>query len=391
MDLSIFKIKQTVVAFSIIFMVFLTHKVSAQEYNALEITETVVDFNNKQKLSGVSVVILEKRDDGTWEEYARAPTDKKGYVSSQLFLQKEYLIVFTKKGYIKKKVLIDTRMDGSDEDFYEHDNVLFLTNRVVSDQDSASLLDKPVVRVYYSKQAKGFVFDSLYTATIRKEINSLPPDLTERLIKRIEINAQSNEVDPAAVAQAEKEYQDLLTKIDDEKRKLEEQLLAAELARKKAVQDSIDAANARIKFIADSTEFAQKRAKEIADSLALLASAKKPKPKPRDTTTIAYKPPVIKPIISKTTTPTISTVEVEEAPLTLNKVIMLDAKMKDEIFNDKSNLSTETNVARAYKLAIEKEKMDNMHIKYQTGSPFISLLDEIDMFEKSQKNKANKP
>lgn len=369
--------------FTSLFTGIVGSKLVAQEQNMLEVIETVVDFYTKDRLPGVLVVILERRDDGTWEEYARITTDKKANVTSQMYLQKEYMVVFSKKGYIKKKILIDTRMDGVDEDFYEHDNTLFLTNRIVTDQDSAALLDRPVVRVYFDKNRKGFVFDSLYKAQIQNEFKALPPDLTDVLIKRIEQNAQSQETDPIKIADEQRKYDSLLTTVDQKKKQYEDSLLAV---RNKAIQDSLNAI-ARAKFLADSIR--------MADSLMAIASTKTVTP-----VVDPYKPikPVrpdsaiaARPIITKTITPPNLTIEqIIDEPL-VTKEIVLNLKMQDEIFVEKGSTSVETNKIRAVKLAAAKEQMDNMHIKYQTGSPFISLLDEIDMFEKGQKNKANKP
>ncbi len=358
----------------------------AQEFpNALEITETVVDYNTKAKLEGVSVQILEKRDDGTFEEYARDVTTKKAFITSQLYLQKEYIIVFQKKGYIKKKILIDTRMDGIDEDFYEHDNILYLTNKIVLGEEDPSLLDKPVVRVYFSKMAKGFVFDSLYVAKIKTEIAAMPKDLLEGLVKVQEKNAQAEVVsDPLEEARRKKEMDDLIAKAAAIAQAKIDQARLDSLKLVQQVIDSIAAVNAQVlaQQVADSL-------KNIALENAKIALAKRIK----DSTDRANRP--VASIITRTNVPGVIAPTVAPGPgdelLIVGKVPELIMKFQDEVFTDKTQTISESNTTKAVKLAIEKEKMDNMNAKYKTGSPFISLLDEIDFYAKAQKNKTSKP
>ena len=432
------------------FLSFFTTLLKAQdEPNMLEISETVVDVESNAKLEGVYIIIYEVRDDGSLEKYADTRTNKKGFVQSQLYLQKEYHITFAKKGYLPKTIIMDARMDGANEAVYEFLNTLLMTRKIKGKQDSAAIMGKPVVRVFFSNETKNFMFDSIYNANISKEIKEIPADIMSKFIAQKEADlakedpnsvydstsvANTQELIKKQAAEVIKEASErpastptvavaVVAKIDSteywaklkaEKDAADAKLIAdanaeQERLRKEAeekaklTKDATDAkaladANAEKERLRKEAEEKAKLAKE-ADEERLrkeaLAKAeadrlrKEAEEKARlakqNTPATPTKTVVTIALVVPAPTPTVAAEP--ETPV-LTKEVIEEMKTVEDL--TKGNDVPERSKSFALENADNKKKAANLSSKYETNNPLTSLLDNIDFYDKSLQNKVSK-
>ena len=351
----------------------------------LDVFETVVDFYTQEKLENVKVLIEEKRDDETWEKYAEGKTTKKGFINSQLFLQKEYMITFSKKGYITKKILINTQMPGRAEAVYEHYNTLLMTNKVATDQDSISLLDKPAIRLYFSIEKYDFAVDSLYRAKVQNEVKSIPADFVNQLIAKMEENSKRDLTDSVAIKKQQDDYIALLNQVKQKIATAPKEDTLVNLNRQKAIQDSL--LIAKKKSYDDSLAIANKN-KSIQDSLARVkkkdqedafARAKARRDSLKMITSIHVP---MTPIAAKIES------ETNEEPV-LNKDFITALQIQTDIsLKENQVLVLEKSKRIEKEKIVEKEKIANLGTKYETNNSLTSLLDNVDKFDKALKHKA---
>lgn len=398
--------------------------VGQDEPNMLDIYETVVDFYTKEKLENVRILIEEKKDDDSWEKYAESKTTKKGFINSQLLLQKEYMLTFSKKGYITKKVLINTEMPGRAEAVYEHYNTLLMTSKVETDQDSISLLGKPAIRLYFSTGKYDFSFDSIYKVKVENEIKAIPPEFVKQLIAKIEENSQQDLQDSTALKKQQDDYLALVDQIKEKAVTVPKEDTLAKFNRQKAIKDSIEAVRmAKLNASRDSLLIAKKKAyedslalvnkeksnkdlleaarlarlKQIQDSLNIANIAKAARLKAIQDSLLAVRKKaqqdaiananIVKPIAQKIPVPIpVVQKEPELEELVLNKEF--NSMFKIQMDTKENPVLAERSERIKKEKIVEKQKVANLGTKYETGNPLTSLLDNVDKYDKALKYKA---
>lgn len=124
----------------------------------LEVTGRITD--GQQKLQGCEVVVFEGN-----EEVGRQSTDRSGRFGLGLGMGKEFAILFQRKGYLPKRVLVDTRATIPDElagiPPVEMEMSLLAADKYAgADTD---VLDFPFAIVKWNRQLLAFVQDQEYT------------------------------------------------------------------------------------------------------------------------------------------------------------------------------------------------------------------------------------
>ena len=126
--------------------------------------------------------------------------DSKGKLSFRLPLDRKFTLSFTKKGYVKKMILVDTHIPaGSRKAFnFAFDVDIF---EVVKGLD-VSVLNKPVARVTYKPIDKNFGYDAAYTNKVNAALQKMYRDYYN--LRRKEEQANSDSIPPAKKATKKK-------------------------------------------------------------------------------------------------------------------------------------------------------------------------------------------
>ncbi len=118
-------------------------------------------------------------------------TDSKGRLNIKLPLGRKFTMSFTKKGYVKKYISIDTHVpEDNKKDFnFTYDIDIFES---IAGLD-VSVLDEPVAKVSYSALDKTFLYDVVYTTKVNSGLQKMYREYYA--LKKLEIKSA---VDSAA-------------------------------------------------------------------------------------------------------------------------------------------------------------------------------------------------
>ena len=244
--------------------VFQSFLIFSQPKWTLQITATV--FDGKKKLEGAVITIYKN---GT--ESSKVTTDKTARHIFTLEPGFDYLIKFSKKGYVAKSLSMNTRNVPEGE-------VDGTTFRVQPDIElfeemeglDVSILNKPIGKLAFNSDLGDFTFDSEYTSSIQAQLAALQRELEQKLKEEAEKLARYN----SAIAKADKAFS--IKKYDEAKASYNEALTIKpkeEIPKDKIAQiDSLLAEEAKAKALAE----AEAKAKaESAAKAAAEAEAKK--------------------------------------------------------------------------------------------------------------------
>ena len=138
-------------------------------------------------ISGVTVAIYTKSDNKIIQT---STTGKTGDLSFVVKLFNDYLVVIKKKGYLPKKIILNSQPPEKKRNFklaYKNDIVVKLFNSP-DPEAGADLLDLPFLRYTYGTNSDGkgeIDVDSNYSKSIRKRINALTPKEREEAFNQI--------------------------------------------------------------------------------------------------------------------------------------------------------------------------------------------------------------
>ncbi|MBL4758077.1 MAG: hypothetical protein JKY32_10765 [Rhizobiales bacterium] len=146
----------------------------------------------KVKLVGATVTVYE--DGNKTGSVIVNATGKFGF---DLLMDHQYIIEFSKAGYVSKKISVNTKgVPPEDAEFgFEFGGWQVLLFKKVEGLD-VSILDNPVGKIFYDPEDGGFNYDVKYTKSIRNEMDKLQSDLANKL---------------AAAAAAEQNYKHAIT------------------------------------------------------------------------------------------------------------------------------------------------------------------------------------
>ena len=170
------KIKSFILrALVLVIVSFLSVSCFAQGQYILFVDGTVKE--GKSKLVGSTVTVYEDGD-----ESGSIVTNASGKFGFELMMNHEYIIEFSKIGYVSKKISVSTKGVPEDEaefgfEFGGWQVGLFKTMEGLD----VSILDKPVGKIFYVEADNGFDYDAKYTKSIREELAQLQSDLADKL------------------------------------------------------------------------------------------------------------------------------------------------------------------------------------------------------------------
>ena len=131
----------------------------------------------KSKLVGSTVTVYEDGD-----KFGAIVTNASGKFGFELMMDHEYIIEFSKSGYVSKKISVSTKGVPEDEAEFGFEfggwQVGLFKNMEGLD---VSILDNPVGKIFYVEADNGFDYDAKYTKSIRQELAQLQSDLAEKL------------------------------------------------------------------------------------------------------------------------------------------------------------------------------------------------------------------
>ncbi|MBL4652603.1 MAG: hypothetical protein JKY53_07020 [Flavobacteriales bacterium] len=174
----------------VILFCFFSVKIIAQGPFILFVDGTVKE--GKVKLVGATVTVYE--DGNKTGSVIVNATGKFGF---DLLMDHQYIIEFSKAGYVSKKISVNTKgVPPEDAEFgFEFGGWQVLLFKKVEGLD-VSILDNPVGKIFYDPEDGGFNYDVKYTKSIRNEMDKLQSDLANKL---------------AAAAAAEQNYKHAIT------------------------------------------------------------------------------------------------------------------------------------------------------------------------------------
>ncbi len=388
------------------FSLFVSLSVFSQKGGDDKLLETlgIVEDEKGEKVSDVLVVVT-KDPAGTMVE--KLTTGRKGNFNVALGLNKEFIITFSKPGYITKKINVNTKVINTKETYFQYPYTLILS-RNLGKNYGPEILGKPIVKVYYNPNKTEFDFDSLYFAAIKKELASLTADQKQKLIEKLE---QKKDLanSPVKAKQLEKEFNDLVNQVmvenklktdkpvtskpeltskplttaqlnlkkeQEEKDKKEKERVEKERIEKEKVEKQRKEKEENDKLIAAEIIRKKQLAKEMEEQYKNLLEKEKIKQKQKTADSLA-KINVAKPISNqsvKSSTPM-------EA---LSKEIVLIKKTGEELIGIESMMLMHNQYHISY-LKKVKDKNDNYETKYNTKNPLTSLLDAMEEIDKDRK------
>jgi hypothetical protein len=153
--------------------------------SGLEFSGVILDKSSTKKNANVkiSVTDLQKANASDSVLY----TGENGSFKFRFEIQKEYLLTFEKKGYIRKKILLNTAFPNENNkiitNFFE---IMFQMSDKMPSNYGGELLDKPFGKIVYIPAQKLFDYDPVYASEIKKELNKLSADQIEKLTNQRE-------------------------------------------------------------------------------------------------------------------------------------------------------------------------------------------------------------
>ncbi|MEY4109901.1 MAG: hypothetical protein RLZZ46_255, partial [Bacteroidota bacterium] len=153
----------------------------------------------------------------------RVQVDKEGNYTIRLDFQKEYKILYSRKGYVSQFITVNTNVDKeriSDAFYPEEFNVKLFED--VPGLNTTEIVTNPIGKIFYQEELNDFEWDDTYSAAMREKLESL----------RAEVKLQK-----------EKNKQNALSAVELEKMRAaeEQRIRLEEAARKKAEEEARNA------------------------------------------------------------------------------------------------------------------------------------------------------
>ncbi len=130
----------------------------------LKVEGTVYEVPDK--IVGCNIVV---HKNGVPAAYSKS--DNQGLFSLNLELGASYMLEFSRKGYVSKKININTS-DAPKEESYNMKNIAVDLFREQTAKDF-SILNRPIAKIIYNVQQNAFVYDMTYNAKIQDKVQEL--------------------------------------------------------------------------------------------------------------------------------------------------------------------------------------------------------------------------
>lgn len=154
-------------------------------------------LNENEKLDGVSITVYRN------EEFVKkVVTEGNGRFRFELDYDSDYIIVFSKYGFIDKKVSVNT--DGvppEDQDFGHEYGGWDLSLLKLKNGVDPAFFDKPYVKIFYDPEENKFMHDAGYTEMVKEEFEQAIKDIAKK--KKEEVKQVKEDAKAAKKAEAE--------------------------------------------------------------------------------------------------------------------------------------------------------------------------------------------
>ncbi len=185
----------------------------------------------KNKLEGVSITVYQDK-----QFFAKTVTEGSGKFRFQLNYDADYMLEFSKPGYVTKKFSVNTNsVSPEDQDFGHEYGGWNVSLFKAEDGMDVSMFEKPFAKIFYNQDTRKFEHDVEYTELVKKEFEQLKKDF-EKNKKEEAKRKKEGEKSAAATAAAEKakieaevkrkSEEELAVKKEEERKKKEEAKLA---------------------------------------------------------------------------------------------------------------------------------------------------------------------
>jgi hypothetical protein len=156
--------------------------------STLEFSGVILDKTSGKKNAKVFVTAT---DLSTMKLKDSLHTQEDGSFKFVLDARKEYLLGFEKKGYITKKLLLNTTFPQEPNKEVNHffEIIFPLTDKVASNY-GGELIGKPFGKIIFFPNKKIFDYDPVYASGIKRELNKLSEEQTLKLISGLESEAE---------------------------------------------------------------------------------------------------------------------------------------------------------------------------------------------------------
>ena len=104
----------------------------------------------------------------------RVQVDKEGNYTIRLDFQKEYKILYSRKGYVSQFITVNTNVDKeriSDAFYPEEFNVKLFED--VPGLNTTEIVTNPIGKIFYQEELNDFEWDDTYSAAMREKLESL--------------------------------------------------------------------------------------------------------------------------------------------------------------------------------------------------------------------------
>lgn len=317
---------------------------------------------------GLTEVMLSVYDAETKSYQFSQTCDDRGDFTFALPVGKEYEIALTKKGYITKKILINTIVEeGRKKLKYEFDIVL--SRNVSRTYAGAELLDKPIVRVYYNPKKNEFDYDMLYAQKIEKELKGLAAKKKMDMIKKLELKAMQDSLEESKLMAS------IVHPVPG----------AVTVSETKPAQQTAMISSAPVAGIGSAKTDVAVKSKGIDNKVALAAMADA-----GSSAKTVSKPAVANEKLNNKDKKTLF--ELENKMKIRNQQIINTAQVSDKTNAEILLASIEKNRVRLSnsKDYLQEQRNTNLAIQNSTTNPYIGLMDMIDDEIRSNKAKRRK-
>lgn len=155
------------------FSILCTNLIFSQR-NIVRIDGTV--FEEKNKLDKVSITVYENEQFVT-----KFLTESNGKFRFQLNYDSDYILEFSKPGYISKKFNVNTKGISMEDQDFGHEYGGWNVSLIKAFEGMDLLLfDKPFAKIYYNDEKRKFVHDVEYTEFVKKEFAQLQKDFEKK-------------------------------------------------------------------------------------------------------------------------------------------------------------------------------------------------------------------
>ncbi|MCX6312088.1 MAG: hypothetical protein NT084_10695 [Bacteroidetes bacterium] len=123
--------------------------------------------NEKIPLDSAQVSVISEAGKLLW----RGITDSKGRLNIKLPLGRKFTMSFTKMGYVKKLINIDTHVSNDNKKDFSFSYEIDIFESIVG--LDVSVLNEPVARISFSEMAKDFNYDIVYTTKVNSGLQKM--------------------------------------------------------------------------------------------------------------------------------------------------------------------------------------------------------------------------